>query len=200
MRQGAMGTKSITGSVGRWLAALVLTAAVAACSTQPPAGIEPVKDFDATEYAGIWYEIARLDNRFERGLESITAQYRLQADGSVTVLNRGFDPETRQWKDAKGKARFRGERDVGSLEVSFFGPFYAGYHIVSLAPDYSWALVVGGDEGEYLWILSREAILPEPVKTQLLGKIESLGVDPARLIWVKHIKPDYSGVEHLPKD
>ncbi len=198
MHQWTLGGSQVLGKWWRWLLLLALMAGLVACSTRPPVGVEPVRGFDATQYAGIWYEIARLDNRFERGLDSITAQYTLNADGSVRVVNRGFDREQQVWREAVGKARFRGERDIGSLEVSFFGPFYAGYHVVSLAPDYSWALVVGGGDGECLWILAREPELPEAVKVQLLEKVESMGVEPGRLIWVKHIKPDLSGVEHLP--
>ncbi|GAA6141488.1 lipocalin family protein [Hydrogenophaga sp. 5NK40-0174] len=180
-------TNPSVAQVVRQLLMGALIMGLAACSTAPPKGLEPVNGFDATEYAGIWYEIARLDNRFERGLESITAQYTLQADGSVKVENRGYNPEKDEWRQADGKARFRGERDIGSLEVSFFGPFYAGYHVVALAPDYSWALVAGGTDLEFFWILAREPVLPDDVKVRLLEKTKSLGVDPQRLIWVRHL-------------
>lgn len=169
--------------------ALAMAIVLAACSTAPPKGAEPVREFDLLSYAGNWYEVARLDNRFERGLARVTAEYKIGLDGAVTVINRGFDPAKGEWKEAIGRARFRGAKDVGSLEVSFFGPFYAGYHIIDLdKEDYAWALVVGS-ELDYAWLLSREPAISPAVKERLLNRLQALGVDTRALVWVRHLTP-----------
>lgn len=148
-------------------------------------GVTPVQNFDAQRYLGKWYEIARLDNRFERGLENITAEYSLRPDGHIKVVNRGLSIQTQQWKQSEGVAKFVGSRTVGQLKVSFFGPFYGGYNVVELDPDYQYALVVGNDRS-YLWILSRTSELAPHVKTKLVAKARALGFATDKLIWVKH--------------
>lgn len=167
-------------------ACLAGTALLGACtSTQPPAGVEAVSPFDLQRYQGRWYEIARLDHSFERGLSNVSATYTPQTDGSVQVLNRGFSAEKGEWKEAIGKAYFTGAPTTGSLKVSFFGPFYGGYHVVSLDSDYRWALVVGADL-DYAWILAREKTLPADTRTALLARAKALGIDTEALIWVSH--------------
>jgi len=169
------------------LSTLVLFA-LGGCSTAPPPGTTPVTPFDVARYAGTWYEIARLDHVFERGLTDVSASYVLEPDGSVRVVNRGYDPEAAQWREAVGRARFTGDRNTGSLEVSFFGPFYGGYHVVALDQQgYRWALVAGADR-DYLWILSRDRQLPPGVREELLRTASALGFDTARLIWVEHTR------------
>jgi len=109
-----------------------------------PKGVEPVKDFEIKRYLGTWYEIARYDHFFERGLEQVTAHYSMRRDGGVRVVNRGYDPEKGVWKEAVGKAFFVSKPDIGRMKVSFFGPFYGGYNIIDLdSEDYSFALVCG---------------------------------------------------------
>jgi apolipoprotein D and lipocalin family protein len=155
-----------------------------------PQGITPVDHFELDRYLGKWYEIARLDHSFERGLSDVSAQYRLLSNGSVEVINRGYSAEEDRWKEVVGKALMIGEASRGSLKVSFFGPFYGGYHIAALdAQDYRWALVVGPSR-EYLWILSRQRSLPVEVREQLLQKAQDLGFDTRRLIWVGQDRPD----------
>jgi apolipoprotein D and lipocalin family protein len=95
---------------------------LAAC-TRLPEGITPVQGFELKRYLGEWHEIARLDHRFERGLTLVTATYSLRSDGSVRVLNRGWNAATAQWKEAEGRAVFIGSSSEGRLKVSFFGPF-----------------------------------------------------------------------------
>ena len=171
-------------------AALALTAllAIAACSTTPPAGMSAVTPFDITRYAGKWYEIARLDHSFERGLSDVSASYTRQADGSVEVVNRGHDGT--KWRQAIGRALFTGDANRASLKVSFFGPFYGGYHVVALDQQtYRWAMVVGPDR-DYLWILARDKQLPAGVREQLLGQAKELGIDVDRLIWVSQTRDD----------
>lgn len=181
---------------GRWrsirLGALLLAAlgVLSACSTTPPDGMSAVAPFDIQRYVGKWYEIARLDHSFERGLSDVSATYRLQDDGSVEVLNRGFDSARGEWRQAIGRAVFTGEPTRASLKVSFFGPFYGGYHVVALdQQNYRWAMVVGPDR-DYLWILARDKQLPVGIRENLLRQAGELGFDVQKLIWVGQSRDD----------
>lgn len=174
----------------RWRAGLTGLAAalvlgLAGCSTAPPQGVAVVSPFSAQRYMGDWFEIARLDHRFERGLSRVSAQYTLQPDGSVRVINRGYDAAKGKWNEAEGRAVFTGDPNTASLKVSFFGPFYGGYHVVALDEQYRWAMVMGPDT-DYLWILAREPKLPADVRERLVQKAASLGIDTRALIWVEH--------------
>lgn len=111
-----------------------MSALIAGC-TGVPEGIKPIEDFTLDRYRGKWYEIARLDHSFERGLSRVTAEYSLREDGGVKVVNRSFDAEHARWKQSEGKAYFVGAPNVGHLKVSFFGPFYgctAGHAAMAL--------------------------------------------------------------------
>ena len=170
--------------------ALIITLTLAACSTAPPEGIRPVTSFDLNRYLGQWYEIARLDHVFERGMSDISANYQLQDDGSVKVINRGYNTQRQVWKEAIGRALFVGDSDTASLKVSFFGPFYGGYHVIALdQQSYRWSLVSGPDR-DYLWILSREKTLPAEVREQLVSQAQALGFATDKLIWVEHKRID----------
>jgi apolipoprotein D and lipocalin family protein len=163
---------------------------LAACSTAPPDGLTAVTPFDIKRYEGQWFEIARLDHSFERGLSDVSARYRIQADGSVEVLNRGFDAKKNDWKEAVGRALFTGDTHRASLKVSFFGPFYGGYHVVALdQKDYRWALVVGPDR-DYVWILARDKQLPNAVREDLVVRAKAMGIAVDKLIWVTHARQD----------
>ena len=148
-----------------------------------------VTPFDVQRYAGRWYELARLDHAFERGMSDVSAGYTAQADGSVRVVNRGYAPATGQWREAVGKALFTGAPTIGSLKVSFFGPFYGGYHVAALDPDYRWALVLGPDTS-YCWILARDKQLPAAQREAIVARAQALGVDTPSLIWVSHERQD----------
>lgn len=150
-----------------------------------PDGVEPVGGFDLQRYLGTWYEVARLDHPFERGLERITATYELRDDGGVRVRNRGYDVAAGEWKEAVGKAYFVGPPDIGQLKVSFFGPFYGGYNIIALDEDYRWVMVCGPSTS-YLWILSRDPDLSPEIRDRLVARAASLGFDTGRLIFVRH--------------
>jgi apolipoprotein D and lipocalin family protein len=165
-------------------AAVLILLAAGAC-THTPEGVEPVKDFDVARYMGRWYEVARLDHSFERGLEKVTAVYTLQPDGTVQVINRGFDPAANEWREATGKARFTGSPTTAALKVSFFGPFYGGYNVIDLDPAYTHALVVGPDRS-YLWILSRTPTPPPEVVERLVAKAAALDYPTEDLIYVEH--------------
>lgn len=150
-----------------------------------PAGVVAIKNFDKARYLGTWYEIARFDFRFERNLDNTTATYTLNENGTIKVLNKGFNYVKKKWQDAQGKAKFVGDPTVAMLKVSFFGPFYAGYNVIALDPDYRYALV-SGSSTEYLWILAREKTIPEEVKQNYLDIARKAGFNTDNLIWVKH--------------
>ena len=155
------------------------------CAVAPPSGVTPITGFELDRYLGKWYEIARLDHSFERGLSNVSASYSPRDDGGVRVLNRGYDDRAGTWKEAEGRAYFTGEPTVGSLKVSFFGPFYGGYHIVALDQDkYSYALISGPSQ-DYLWILARTRSVPPAVLDELLKQAKALGFATDSLIWVK---------------
>ena len=157
---------------------------LAAC-TSVPDGVEPVRGFDLERYLGRWHEIARLDHSFERGLSRVTADYSRRDDGGVRVLNRGYDAAKGAWKEAEGRAYPIGDIDVASLKVSFFGPFYGGYHVIALDPDYRWALVAGPSR-DYLWILAREPQLDAAIYARLVAQAAASGFPVDGLIRVAH--------------
>lgn len=150
-----------------------------------PKGATAVKPFKKDKYLGKWYEIARMDFKFEKDLNNVTATYSLKDDGSIKVDNRGYNYVKKEWKQSIGKAKFVNESNEGRLKVSFFGPFYAGYNVIEIDTDYQFALIAGNNL-KYLWILSRNKSIPENIKQQYLRKAESLGYDTATLVWTKH--------------
>jgi len=156
---------------------------MAAC-TSIPEGVQPVRNFDLHRYLGQWYEVARLDHAFERGLSRISAQYSMRQDGGVEVLNRGWSAKKKVWKKAVGKAYFVGKSDEGYLKVSFFGPFYGAYVIFSLDSDYQYAFVSGPNKN-YLWLLARTPTVPVAVMQKFRQQAKHLGFDMRKLIMVK---------------
>lgn len=168
----------------KWLIAGIASTAMMACSVTPPDNVKVIDDFDVNRYLGTWYEIARLDHSFERGLNYTTATYSLRDDGGIKVVNRGFNSEKNQWKESEGKGYFTGSPNRAALKVSFFGPFYGGYNVIALDKQYQYALVCGPNR-DYLWILSRTPQLNESVKQQLLEQAKQNGFDVDKLIWVK---------------
>ncbi|NCD42938.1 MAG: hypothetical protein EOL88_12715, partial [Bacteroidia bacterium] len=147
------------------------------CSTLPH-GAKAVTPFHKTKYLGKWYEIARLDFRFERNLNNTTANYSLNKNGTIKVDNQGYNYKEKEWVQAIGKAKFSGDENVAMLKVSFFGPFYSGYNVIALDEDYQFALVAG-ESLKYLWILSRNPTIPEDIKQKYLKIAESIGYNTA---------------------
>jgi apolipoprotein D and lipocalin family protein len=172
----------LPGHYPRLLALLWLVLVLAGC-TEVPEGVRPVTGFDADRYLGVWYEIARLDHSFERGLASVSATYTHRSDGGIDVSNRGYDTAQGHWKEARGRAYFLDAPEVASLKVSFFGPFYGGYHVFALDPDYRWALVAGYSH-DYLWILAREREIPPVLLNDLLGRARRAGFNTDALIFL----------------
>lgn len=172
---------------GCFVAALCLL--LAGCTGHPDT-VEPVRNFDISRYEGVWYEIMRLDHSFERGLTNVTATYTLRKDGAVDVLNRGFDPKNCRWKEARGVARFQGDKTVASLSVTFFWPFSGGYHVFALdEKDYRYAMV-SGPSNNYLWILARKPELSADVTNRLINIAGRRKFPVDDLIVVDHKKPD----------
>lgn len=160
---------------------------LSAC-TGKPEGVVAVDEFELDRYLGKWYEIARLDHSFERGLNNITAEYSLRDDGGVKVINSGFSIEDNEWQQAEGKAYFVNENDSGHLKVSFFGPFYGSYVIFGLdKKNYQYAFISGPDTS-YLWLLSRTPQLDKKIIEQFVKDSQQLGFDTSKLIYVEHDK------------
>jgi len=166
---------------------LILIASIALLSgcTGIPEGVKPVNDFKIDRYLGTWYEIVRLDHSFERGLTNVTANYRTRQDGGIDVLNRGYDTQKGAWREANGIAYFLGNPDIASLKVSFFGPFYGGYHVMALDPDYRWAMIAGPSH-KYFWLLSRTPELPSARLEALLQIAREAGFVLDGMIRVTH--------------
>ena len=176
----------------RLAAAAIAVLMLGAC-TDAPQGVEPVRSFDVKRYLGEWFEIARLDHSFERGLTNVTAIYMARDDGSVTVVNRGFDRKSCRWNDAKGSAVFQAARDTASLSVTFFKPFSGGYHVFALdRQGYDWAMV-SGPSRDYLWILARRPNLPAQIREGLVAQAKALGFPVNELLLVDHSKPICAG-------
>ena len=135
------------------------------------------------------HEIARIDNRFEKGLTQVTAQYLAKADGGITVINRGFDEASGRWKESTGKAYFVEGKDIGLLKVSFFGPFYGAYVVFELDQEnYSYALV-GGPDTSYFWLLSRNPNMDPALRDSLIDKAVAAGYPRNAIILVAQEAP-----------
>ena len=154
------------------------------CSSIPK-GANAIQDFNKEKYLGKWYEIARLDFVFEKNLNNTTAEYSLNEDGSIKVVNRGYNFIKSKNVESVGKAKFVNDSNEGKLKVSFFGPFYSGYNILAIDADYKYVLVVG-ENLKYMWLLSRDTTMPENIKENYLKMAKDLGYDTSALIWVKH--------------
>jgi len=160
----------------------MITAAVAlaGCVNGPKGDNTPVAALDLNRYLGEWYEIARFDHSFERGVEQAKANYTQNADGTIKVVNTGVKAGKQKTAIGKGKTT----DTPGLLRVSFFGPFYADYCVMLIDKEYTCALV-GSGSADYLWILSRTPGLPETAKSELLAEAKRRGYDTGKLIWVE---------------
>ena len=170
--------------VRRLILVLFLLPILSSC-TGIPKGVTPVSNFDVEQYLGKWYEIARLDHKFERGLEGITAEYSLLDNGTVKVLNSGYSLKRQEMTMAEGKAKFVEDTTTGHLKVSFFGPFYGSYVVFNLGDEYEYAFVTGPDTS-YLWLLARSPDLDQSVIDEFISEAGSLGFPTDELIFVDH--------------
>ncbi|HBV21908.1 MAG TPA: lipocalin family protein [Nitrosomonas sp.] len=164
---------------------LLLIFSLIGCTGMPD-GVTPVTDFEEKRYLGKWYEIARLDHSFERGLSQVTAEYASRNDGGIDVINRGFSAEKNEWKEAEGIAYFVGKRDEGHLRVSFFGPFYGSYIVFDLDHENYQYAFVSGYNTSYLWLLSRTPAISQTLKERFIQKSKELGFDTNALIFTEH--------------
>jgi apolipoprotein D and lipocalin family protein len=171
----------VLGSITLLSASLLI---MNSCSSIPK-GAMVIQDFDKDKYLGNWYEIARLDFIFEKNLNNTTAEYSLNEDGTIKVINRGYNYIKNKDVASTGKVKFAGDAKEGKLKVSFFGPFYSGYNIIGLDSDYKYALVAGKSL-KYLWLLSRDKTMPQEIKEAYLKTAKDLGYKTSELIWVKH--------------
>ena len=157
--------------------------------TGKPDGVVPINNIDINRYQGVWYEIMRLDHRFERGLSNVTATYDLKDDGTVDVLNRGFDREKCSWEEAHGTAEFLGDKTIASLSVTFFWPFSGGYHVFALdEKNYDYALI-SGPSRDFLWVMARMPSLPVKIKSDLVRRAREEGFLVDLLLPVAHGSP-----------
>lgn len=149
-----------------------------------PESVKPVSGFELNNYLGKWYEVARLDHSFERGLSQVTAEYSARNDGGVSVLNRGYSEDKGEWKEAEGKAYFVNSQTDGYLKVSFFGPFYGSYVVFELdRENYRYAFV-SGPNTDYLWLLSRTPTVEPEIMEKFVQMSRERGFDTERLIYV----------------
>jgi lipocalin len=161
------------------MATILMT--TAACRAQS-INTTTVEELNVERYMGRWYELARFDHRFERGLERCEAYYTLEPTGRISVRNSGVDAKTGLLRITDGKAKLG--KHPGQLRVSFFLFFYSDYNILALGKDYDWALV-GSKSPKYLWILSRTPSLPESTIEHILDIARERGYDTDKLIWVR---------------
>ncbi|MFI3285670.1 MAG: lipocalin family protein [Rikenellaceae bacterium] len=138
-----------------------------------------VNEFDLGRYLGKWHEIARFDTRFERDLVSVTAHYSLNPDGTIKVVNRGYNTRKEEWGESEAKATTTNQ--VGRLKVSFFPLVSSEYNILSIAEDYQWALV-GSSSPDFLWILSRSKEINQATLDHILTLAEGRGYDTSKLL------------------
>jgi apolipoprotein D and lipocalin family protein len=168
----------------RLLAVAVLCLSLWGCLGSPE-GVAPVDNFKLESYLGRWYEIARLDQSFERGLHQVRAEYSVREDGGIRVINSGRSTQTGELSEAEGRAYFVGSEDTGHLKVSFFGPFFGSYIIFDLdTENYQYAFVAGNST-DYLWLLARTPQVSDSVMARFITRAKALGFDTQALIYVQ---------------
>jgi apolipoprotein D and lipocalin family protein len=156
------------------------------CKSVSKEEVQVVQNFDINRYTGTWYEIARLDHSFERGLEQVSANYTLNKNGTIKVVNSGYNPEKNRLKSVTGRAKFadKNKLNYGRLRVSFFWPFYGDYNIIILDNNYKYAVVTSNTKN-YLWILSRDKKMKKNILDILVKDVEKMGFKTDKLIYVK---------------
>lgn len=147
--------------------------------TKPTVDNSVVANFDLNRFLGNWYEIARFDHKFERGMEHTNALYTLREDGKINIVNTGM--RNGKYSQAKGVAKLTEESAL--LRVSFWRPFYSDYRVMLVDDDYQYALIGSGSDN-YLWILSRVPKISDDVRELILSEAQRRGYDTDKLIWV----------------
>lgn len=155
-------------------------------TTQTTVDTSTIKQLDLDRYLGTWFEIARFDHSFERGLVGVTANYSYRDDGKIKVVNAGYKNSLDgPYSEAVGKAKQPNpQKNPGKLKVAFFWIFYADYFILELDENYQWVLI-GSSSDKYLWILSRTPQLEQETLDHILKKATERGYNTEKLIWVE---------------
>ncbi len=167
------------------IAALVTATLLLRFRQTIPKNVKAVKNFKKEQYLGKWYEIARLDYFYERYLNNISAEYSLNSNGTIRVINKGYNYKKNKFEEARGEAKFVAADKEAKLKVTFFKPFYSGYNVIAIDNDYKNALVAGRNLN-YLWLLSREKSMHPEIKETYLHIAQSYGYNTDKLIWVEH--------------
>jgi len=170
------------------LLALFLSILCCNCSSQSKdSGVDKstVSGVDLNRYLGRWYEVARFDHSFEKGLTGVTATYSLRSDGKIKVLNEGYKNSLDgRHKKAVGKAMIPNPQDLSKLKVSFFLNFYADYLIMELDQvNYQYAMI-GSNSDNFIWILNREPKISDSIYNMLVEKAKKRGFAVENLIKV----------------
>ncbi len=163
------------------IASLVITFFGSGCTQKPAAPLPTVRHVDLQRYSGLWYEIARYENRFEAGCVGATAEYTVE-DGYVQVINRCYGADGKLSGQAEGKAYAEAGSENTKLRVTFFWPFYGDYWVIMLADDYRYS-VVGDPQRKYLWILARDTVLSAKDRDAIFARLIEVGYDPSKLYW-----------------
>ncbi len=150
---------------------LLLLAGCSTCNANPVDNTT-VSEFDLDRYMGKWYEVARIDNRYQRNLTAVTAEYSLGKGDRITIVNRGYNPSNGEWREVE--ARGETTSTVGRLKVSFFLFVTSEYNIMDLGENYEWALV-GTKSSNFLWIISRTPALPADTLNHIISLAEKRG-------------------------
>ena len=167
------------GKCGKLMAFIAMLFPFVACSNAITVDNTPIPSINLDRYLGKWYEVARFDHFFEKGLDNCTAMYEYNENGTVKVTNTGWNGE--DWKESIGKAKTTATPAL--LRVSFFGPFFSDYRVLMVDEDYSVALV-GGSNDKYLWILARQPQLDSVVLNSVLKEAQRRGYNTNNLVWV----------------
>jgi len=170
--------------MSRVLALAILMVFVNSC-VKVPEWVQPVKNFKVKRFMGTWYEVARLDHKFEQGLNTVSANYAIDRDGNITIQNSGYMVKWQEWRYKDAKASVVGDKKLGVLKVSYVWPFYDPYVIFKLDPDYEYAFVCGRDRS-FLWLLSRTERVEDYVIKEFEEEAKKLGFDTSKLIYTEH--------------
>ncbi len=173
----------VTGSIIVILLLIASGLVYKGCASVPKQNIRPVGYFEIEKYLGDWYEIGRFDFKWEKNLNYVRTNYSMNKDGTIKVINKGYDYVAKKDKKITGKAKFAGRRkDLGELKVSFFGPFYSPYTIIALDAEYKYALVAG-QNNKLLWLLSRTPTIPREVEENCINIARAAGYDMRDFVW-----------------
>lgn len=184
MKQAVLDTMKFKGTITINSLALCLMLILSSCKTNVPnmkVNYTTVQNLNIEKYMGTWYEIARFDHSFERGLEGVTATYNLLPNGKISVLNAGFKNSLNgKQTSTKAKAKIKGP---GWLKVFFIPFFGANYYVLELDKNYQWALV-GSSSPKYLWILSRTSHLDHKTYEHIVELAKKRGYDTNKLLTI----------------